>query len=160
MHTLQHPKFCIQQWWARGRHVRQKELAPSAKVRRTTPEVVRAPPRHLSSSPSQVLRGRWEGGVAPSQGVALNRLWDQCRISEGALRRRRDHARRPVTALSQWVCAVVLEHHGRTMLRSCELPLARVAAPLGNRLGSFAPAPHRGGGTSPCARRRLYSRRP
>jgi len=27
--------------------VRQKELAPSAKVRRTTPEVVRAPPRHL-----------------------------------------------------------------------------------------------------------------
>ena len=25
----------------------QKDLAPSAKVRRTTPEVVRAPPRHL-----------------------------------------------------------------------------------------------------------------
>jgi len=36
-----------QKWWACGRHVRQKELAPSAKVRRTTPEVVRAPPRHL-----------------------------------------------------------------------------------------------------------------
>jgi hypothetical protein len=29
------------------RHVRQKELAPSAKVRRTTPEAVRVPPRHL-----------------------------------------------------------------------------------------------------------------
>ena len=36
-----------EKWWACGRHVRQKELAPSAKVRRTTPEVVRAPPRHL-----------------------------------------------------------------------------------------------------------------
>jgi hypothetical protein len=32
-----------EKWWACGRHVRQKELAPSAKVRRTTPEVVRAP---------------------------------------------------------------------------------------------------------------------
>ena len=31
-----------EKWWACGRHVRQKELAPSAKVRRTTPEVVRA----------------------------------------------------------------------------------------------------------------------
>ena len=36
-----------EKWWACGRHVRQKELAPSAKVRRTTPEVVRAPPQHL-----------------------------------------------------------------------------------------------------------------
>ena len=36
-----------EKWWACGRHVRQKELAPSAKVRRTAPEVVRAPPRHL-----------------------------------------------------------------------------------------------------------------
>jgi hypothetical protein len=26
-----------EKWWACGRHVRQKELAPSAKVRRTTP---------------------------------------------------------------------------------------------------------------------------
>jgi hypothetical protein len=25
-----------EKWWACGRHVRQKELAPSAKVRRTT----------------------------------------------------------------------------------------------------------------------------
>jgi hypothetical protein len=33
-----------EKWWTCGRHVRQKELAPSAKVRRTTPEVVRAPP--------------------------------------------------------------------------------------------------------------------
>jgi hypothetical protein len=27
-----------EKWWACGRHVRQKELAPSAKVRRTTPK--------------------------------------------------------------------------------------------------------------------------
>ena len=30
-------------WWECGRHVRQKEPAPSAEVRFTTPEVVRAP---------------------------------------------------------------------------------------------------------------------
>jgi hypothetical protein len=31
-----------EKWWTCGRHVRQKELAPSAKVRRTTPERGRA----------------------------------------------------------------------------------------------------------------------
>ena len=31
-------------WHQRGLHVRQKVPAPSAEVRRTTPEVVRAPP--------------------------------------------------------------------------------------------------------------------
>ena len=84
--------------------VRQKEPAgpaPSTEVRRATPEVVRAPP-DMSSYVAGVARaggrarllraaeqascrvgirrrrggtrGRWQGGVAPSQGVALNRL--------------------------------------------------------------------------------------
>ena len=42
-----------EKWWACGRHVRQKELAPSAKVRRTTPEVVR---KKLSLSSGNISR--------------------------------------------------------------------------------------------------------
>ena len=43
--------------WECGRHVRQKEPAPSAEVRRTTPEVVRVPP-DTSSYVAGVARGR------------------------------------------------------------------------------------------------------
>ena len=34
-------------WWALGRHVRQKEPAPSAEVRRATQQAVHAPPTRL-----------------------------------------------------------------------------------------------------------------
>ena len=34
-------------WWAHGRHVRQKEPAPSAEVRRATQQAVHAPPTRL-----------------------------------------------------------------------------------------------------------------
>ena len=44
-------------WWECGRHVRQKEPAPSAEVRFTTPEVVRAPP-DASSYVAGVARAR------------------------------------------------------------------------------------------------------
>ena len=43
--------------WECGRHVRQKEPAPSAEVRRTRPEVVRAPP-DASSYVAGVARAR------------------------------------------------------------------------------------------------------
>ena len=40
-------------WHQCGRHVRQKEPAPSAEVRRTTPEVACAPPDTSKNSPME-----------------------------------------------------------------------------------------------------------
>ena len=47
-------------WHQLGRHVRQKEPAPSAEVRRTTPEVVRALP-DMSSYVAGVARKKVMG---------------------------------------------------------------------------------------------------
>jgi hypothetical protein len=129
-----------EKWWACGRHVLQKELAPSAKVRRTTPEVVRAPPRHLlrSSSVAGVARargrarlrraaeqascgvrrrgggprGRLEGGVALSQGVALKTGWavrlgceQRGRLAAAVQRQLRGVRQRVQTVVSARECA-------------------------------------------------------
>ena len=72
-------------WWECGRHVRQKEPAPSAEVRRKSPEVVRAPPDASS----------YTAGVARARGRArLLRAAEQasCHVRP----RTRRHARSPV----------------------------------------------------------------
>ena len=79
-----------EKWWACGRHVRQKELAPSAKVRRTTPEVVRAPPRHL------LVRRRC---CASKRACAVTQ---SCRAS---IERRTATTRRPARPLGRRRCS-------------------------------------------------------
>ena len=98
-------------WWECGRHVRQKEPAPSAEVRRTRPEVVRAPPDASS----------YVAGVARARGRArLLRAAEQasCRI-----RRRRGGSReaagkaallRAKESLSTgWAARLCCEQRGR-----------------------------------------------
>ena len=70
----------------RGLHVRQKEPAPSAEVRRTTPEVVRAPPS-TSSYVADVARARGR--------ARLRRAAEQaaCRVRTATTRRLRAEIR-------------------------------------------------------------------